>query len=64
MLCMRRKKGYSRQISEEQFTVDTLLSEVEALLENKDFYIQNMEQSTEIQSVDSFYRLLMEDIGR
>ncbi|MFZ2532480.1 MAG: UDP-N-acetylglucosamine--N-acetylmuramyl-(pentapeptide) pyrophosphoryl-undecaprenol N-acetylglucosamine transferase [Streptococcus suis] len=58
------KKGYSRQISEEQFTVDTLLSEVEALLENKDFYIQNMEQSTEIQSVDSFYRLLMEDIGR
>lgn len=57
------KKGYSKQIEEEQLTLDRLVAEIEDLLDNKDFYLQNMAQSTEIQSVDSFYQLLTEDIG-
>lgn len=58
------KKGYSKQIEESQFTLDRLLVEVEDLLENKEFYIQNMANSNEIQSVDSFYNLLRKDMGR
>ncbi|HFI0055260.1 TPA: UDP-N-acetylglucosamine--N-acetylmuramyl-(pentapeptide) pyrophosphoryl-undecaprenol N-acetylglucosamine transferase [Streptococcus suis] len=58
------KKGYSKQIDESQLTLENLLKEVEDLLENKEFYIQNMANSKEIQSVDSFYNLLRDDMGR
>ncbi len=49
-----QKKGYSKQIDESQLTFASLLVEVDELLKNKEFYIQNMANSNEIQSVDSF----------
>lgn len=57
------KKGYSKQIDEEEFTLDRLLSEVEDLLANKETYIQQMKDSKDIRSVDSFYQLLRKDMG-
>lgn len=61
--CYMEKKGYSRHIDESYFSLETLLVEVDNLLANKEVYLQNMADSNEIQSVDSFYHLLKEDIG-
>ncbi len=58
------KKGYSKQIDESQLTLENLLAEVDELLKNKEFYIQNMAQSTDIQSVDGFYQLLRRDMEK
>ncbi|WP_269088849.1 glycosyltransferase, partial [Streptococcus suis] len=44
------KKGYSKQIDESQLTFASLLVEVDELLKHKEFYIQNMANSNEIQS--------------
>lgn len=60
---MRRKRVF-KQIDESQLTLDSLLIEVEDLLKNREFYIQNMANSNEIQSVDSFYDLLRKDMER
>ncbi|CRH93310.1 UDPdiphospho-muramoylpentapeptide beta-N-acetylglucosaminyltransferase [Chlamydia trachomatis] len=58
------KKGYAEQMDESQLNLDNLIKNVTALLDEKDFYLSNMEKSTEIQSVDSFYELLLTDMER
>lgn len=58
------KKGYAERMDESQLNLDNLIKNVTALLDEKDFYLSNMEKSTEIQSVDSFYELLLTDMER
>ncbi|MBY5035276.1 UDP-N-acetylglucosamine--N-acetylmuramyl-(pentapeptide) pyrophosphoryl-undecaprenol N-acetylglucosamine transferase [Streptococcus gallolyticus] len=58
------KKGYADQLDESQFTLENVLHQVSSLLDEKEFYLSNMENSTEIQSVDSFYELLLTDLER
>lgn len=55
-------KGYSRKLDEESLTLESLFDEVGYLLTNKDQFVTQMENSNEIQSVDSFYAILMSDI--
>ncbi len=58
------EKGYAKQLSEENLTYEKLLSSLKDLLAEKDWYLKNMEESVEIQSLDSFYQLLINDIER
>ncbi|TCD45987.1 UDP-N-acetylglucosamine--N-acetylmuramyl-(pentapeptide) pyrophosphoryl-undecaprenol N-acetylglucosamine transferase [Streptococcus sp. X16XC17] len=58
------EKGYSKQLNEEQLTAQSLMEQVEELLEQKDYYITNMEHSADIQSVDTFYQILVADMTR
>ena len=56
------KKGYSKQLDENEFTLEKVLYSLKDLMENKEYYVRNMKESTEIQSVDSFYAILTKDL--
>lgn len=56
------KKGYSSQLAEEDFSFERLVCEVEQLMLNKDDYQEKMRLSEEIQSVESFFEILMTDV--
>lgn len=56
-------KGYAEQLMEEDLTLEHLLDKVNQLLRHADSYRSAMSQSTDITSVDSFYQLLLSEIG-
>ncbi|WP_303974600.1 glycosyltransferase, partial [Streptococcus merionis] len=56
------KKGYALTLSEEELTVASLNAMVTQLLSQREVYETTMRQSQEIQTLDSFYQLLMADI--
>lgn len=58
------EKGYAKQLAEEELTLENLLRDITQLLSNQEWYITNMEETADIQSVDSFYELLQTDIAR
>lgn len=58
------KKGYAKQMDESQLNLHNLVKYITALLDEKEFYLSNMGKSTEIQSVDSFYEMLLTDMKR
>ena len=57
-----QEKGYSKQLDESDFTFEAVLTQIEEMLDHQEYYIHNMAQSTEIQSVDSFYAILTQDL--
>ncbi|MER0122599.1 UDP-N-acetylglucosamine--N-acetylmuramyl-(pentapeptide) pyrophosphoryl-undecaprenol N-acetylglucosamine transferase [Streptococcus sp. ZJ93] len=58
------EKGYAKQLDESELTVDSLVSVVEQLFQEKEGYIKRMADSSEIQTIDHFYQLLQADIDR
>lgn len=56
------KKGYAPTLSEEDLTVANLNACVNQLLANREDYVTIMGNSQEIQTLESFYQLLMADI--
>lgn len=58
------EKGYAKQLQEEDFTLNRLTEVIGQLLDEKEEYVSRMAQSTEIQTIDYFYRLLKEDMER
>ncbi|MGT2784468.1 UDP-N-acetylglucosamine--N-acetylmuramyl-(pentapeptide) pyrophosphoryl-undecaprenol N-acetylglucosamine transferase [Streptococcus merionis] len=56
------KKGYALTLPEEELTVASLNAMVTQLLSQREVYETTMRQSQEIQTLDSFYQLLMADI--
>lgn len=58
------EKGYAKQLKEDDLTAENLVQQVEEMLEQKDYYVTNMENSADIQSVDTFYQILVTDMTR
>ncbi|MCK4028536.1 UDP-N-acetylglucosamine--N-acetylmuramyl-(pentapeptide) pyrophosphoryl-undecaprenol N-acetylglucosamine transferase [Streptococcus suis] len=58
------EKGYAKQWSEEDLTMERFPGLVEEIFQQKDHYLKNMEESTDIQSLEAFYERLKSDIGR
>ncbi|MFC3928226.1 UDP-N-acetylglucosamine--N-acetylmuramyl-(pentapeptide) pyrophosphoryl-undecaprenol N-acetylglucosamine transferase [Streptococcus caprae] len=58
------KKGYAKQISEENLTAPLLHQEVQDLLTHKETYITTMSASQEIQTPEAFYALLNQDMAQ
>ena len=57
------KKGYARQLAENDLNFLNLKTEVDALLAEKAAYQEKMAASGEIKSPEAFYSLLMQDIN-
>ena len=55
-------KGYALELLEEDFTMLSLMEKINFLLEHKNHFLENMEKSHEIKSLDQFYDLLMKDM--
>ena len=58
------KKGYAKQLAEEQLDMSNLQTDLDDLLANQASYHQAMQNSQEIKSVDEFYALLKADIDK
>ena len=58
------KKGYAKQLAEEQLDMSNLQTALDDLLANQASYHQAMQNSQEIKSVDEFYALLKADIDK
>ena len=58
------KKGYAKQLAEEQLDMSNLQTVLDDLLANQASYHQAMQNSQEIKSVDEFYALLKADIDK
>ena len=58
------KKGYAKQLAEEQLDMSSLQTALDDLLANRASYHQAMQNSQEIKSVDEFYALLKADIDK
>ena len=58
------KKGYAKQLAEEQLDMSNLQAALDDLLANQVSYHQAMKNSQEIKSVDEFYALLKADIDK
>ena len=58
------KKGYAKQLAEEQLDMSNLQATLDDLLANQASYHQAMKNSQEIKSVDEFYALLKADIDK
>lgn len=58
------KKGYAKQLAEEQLDMSHLQTALDDLLANQASYHQAMKNSQEIKSVDEFYALLKADIDK
>ena len=58
------KKGYAKQLAEEQLDMSHLQTVLDDLLANQASYHQAMKNSQEIKSVDEFYALLKADIDK
>ena len=58
------KKGYAKQLAEEQLDMSNLQTALDDLLANQGSYHQAMQNSQEIKSVDEFYALLKADIDK
>ena len=58
------KKGYAKQLAEEQLDMSHLQTALDDLLANQASYHQAMQNSQEIKSVDEFYALLKADIEK
>lgn len=58
------KKGYAKQLTEEQLDMSNLQAALDDLLANQVSYHQAMKNSQEIKSVDEFYALLKADIDK
>ena len=58
------KKGYAKQLAEEQLDMSNLQTALDDLLANQASYHQAMQNSQEIKSVDEFYALLKVDIDK
>lgn len=58
------KKGYAKQLAEEQLDMSNLQAALDDLLANQASYHQAMKNSQEIKSVDEFYALLKADIDK
>ena len=58
------KKGYAKQLAEEQLDMSHLQTALDDLLANQASYHQAMQKSQEIKSVDEFYALLKADIDK
>jgi UDP-N-acetylglucosamine--N-acetylmuramyl-(pentapeptide) pyrophosphoryl-undecaprenol N-acetylglucosamine transferase len=58
------KKGYARQLAEENLTFANLEKELSQLLADEDSYRTQMMNSNEIKSQDEFYSLLTQDISK
>ena len=58
------KKGYAKQLAEEQLDMSNLQATLDDLLANQASYHQAMKNSQEIKSVDEFYSLLNADIDK
>lgn len=56
------EKGYARQLDESQLNLESLLKSIQDLFSQEDYYLENMAHSQEIQSLDSFYALLRDDM--
>ena len=64
MQLILRKKGYARQLSEDQLTFTHLQEELTQLFEQENSYHTQMKNSTEIKSQEEFYDLLKQDISK
>ena len=58
------KKGYAKQLAEEQLDMSNLQAALDDLLANQASHHQAMKNSQEIKSVDEFYALLKADIDK
>ena len=58
------KKGYAKQLAEEELDISNLQTALDDLLANQASYHQAMQNSQEIKSVDEFYALLKADIDK
>lgn len=58
------KKGYAKQLAEEELDMSNLRTALDDLLANQASYHQAMQNSQEIKSVDEFYALLKADIDK
>ena len=58
------KKGYAKQLAEEELDMSNLQTALDDLLANQASYHQAMQNSQEIKSVDEFYALLKVDIDK
>ena len=58
------KKGYAKQLAEEELDMSNLQAALDDLLANQASYHQAMKNSQEIKSVDEFYALLKADIDK
>ncbi|MCS4488571.1 UDP-N-acetylglucosamine--N-acetylmuramyl-(pentapeptide) pyrophosphoryl-undecaprenol N-acetylglucosamine transferase [Streptococcus sciuri] len=58
------KKGYAKQLFEDDFTLDHLKEVIDDLLNRKDDYINHMKASRELKTPDDFYQLLTDDISK
>ena len=58
------KKGYAKQLAEEELDMSNLQTALDDLLANQGSYHQAMQNSQEIKSVDEFYALLKADIDK
>ena len=58
------KKGYAKQLAEEELDMSNLQTALDDLLANQASYHQAMKNSQEIKSVDEFYALLKADIDK
>ncbi|MFS1664555.1 UDP-N-acetylglucosamine--N-acetylmuramyl-(pentapeptide) pyrophosphoryl-undecaprenol N-acetylglucosamine transferase [Streptococcus sp. zg-JUN1979] len=56
------KKGYAKQLAEEDLTLEQVQSSVEELLANKERYVSAMAKSQELKTPEAFYDLLNHDI--
>ena len=58
------KKGYAKQLPEEQLDMSNLQAAIDDLLTNQTSYYQAMQNSNEIKSVEDFYAVLKNDISK
>ena len=58
------KKGYAKQLPEEQLDMSNLQTALDDLLANQASYHQAMQNSNEIKSVEDFYAVLKNDISK
>ena len=58
------KKGYAKQLAEEQLDMSNLQATLDDLLANQTSYYQAMQNSNEIKSVEDFYAVLKNDISK
>ena len=58
------KKGYAKQLAEEQLDMSNLQTALDDLLANQASYHQAMQNSNEIKSVEDFYAVLKNDISK
>ena len=58
------KKGYAKQLLQEDFTLENLEQAIADVIEHKEDYIAHMQASHELKTPDDFYQLLTDDISK